>query len=266
MAKRPVADIGSLSERVPMDQVRELLFGAQLKDMELRVQRQEGRLQQEISDARESFKKRLDSLESFMKSEISSLFNRLKEEEKERDSQIKGEQRERDAAIKAEQRERDSAIKAEQRERENAILTEQKEREKDLLSEQRLRENALREEQRERNESVAQLVRDLAATNEAFDRKLAKLNDLLDTTERDLRQLLLGEAGSLTDKIEERYAASMTALAKTASQIRSDMVYRTSLSSMFTEMVVKLSESRETSEGVLLLENSSDDPFDDYDE
>ena len=196
MSKRP-ADSGTPPEHAPMEQVRELLFGAQLKDMEIRSQRQEERFLREIHDAKDSLKKRLDSLENFMKSEVTSILNRVKEE-----------QNEREGALKSEQRERIEVLK---------------------------------NEQRERSEAVAQLTKDLATMADTFDRKLAKISSTLDSTERELRQLLLSESGSLTDKIETKYDDALSVLSKTAAQIRSDMVYRTSLSSMFTEMVVKLS-------------------------
>ena len=97
-------------EASSMDQVRDILFGAQLKDMETRFQRQEERFAREINDARDALKKRLDSLENFMKSENASLLNRIKEEGAERDTEIKSEQRERSEALKNEQRERADAF------------------------------------------------------------------------------------------------------------------------------------------------------------
>ncbi len=190
-------DASLVQDAAPMEQVRELLFGTQLKEMEVRFRRQEERFLREVSDARESLKKRLDSLENFMKSETSMLLHRLQEE----------------------QTERSEAIKAEQRERSEAVKT----------------------EQRERVEAFAQLGRDLAAATESLERKVSKLSSTLDATERELRQLLLSESGSLTDKIEGKYQDALQVIAKTASQIRDDMVYRSSLSGMFTECALKLS-------------------------
>ncbi len=199
----------------PMEQVREILFGAQLKDMEVRFKRQEDRLLREIHDVKDSLKKRLDSLENFMKSEVSSLLDRLKRESEEREATFKSEQRDRQEAIQTEQRERVEALKNEQRERQEGART----------------------EERERQEAVARLSVDLANTAEAFERKLAKLADTIDGAERDLRSLLLTESGSLTDKIENKYADALNVMAKTASQIRTDMVYRSALSGIFAEMV-----------------------------
>ena len=204
----------------PMEQVREILFGAQLKDMEVRFKRQEERLLREIHDVKDSLKKRLDSLENFMKSEVTSLLERLKREQDEREAVQRAEQKERSEALAAEQRERLEAIRNEQRER----------------------AEALKNEEKERQEAIVKLSGDLSTTNENLERKLAKLTNTLDATERDIRSLLLSESGSLTDKIESKYADALNVMAKTAAQIRSDMVYRTALSGMFAEMVGGLSK------------------------
>lgn len=204
----------------PMEQVREILFGAQLKDMEVRFKRQEERLLREIHDVKDSLKKRLDSLENFMKSEVSSLLDRVRREQDEREAVQRAEQKERAEAIQNEQRERLEALKNEQRER----------------------SEALRAEERERQEAVARLTGDLNGASENFERKLAKLANTVDAVERDLRSLLLSESGSLTDKIEGKYADALSVLSKTAAQIRSDMVYRTALSGMFAEMVGGMSK------------------------
>ena len=185
------------SESASMEQVRELLFGAQLKDMETRFQRQEERFQREITDSRNALKTRLDSLENFMKSEIASILHRLKDEQTEREEVIKAEQRERNENLKT--------------------------------------------EQRERAEAVTLLTKDLAAANEALERKLTKLSGTLDNTERELRQLLQTESGALSVKMDEKYRDALDALAKTSSDIRKDMVYRSSFSTMLTEVAVKLS-------------------------
>lgn len=168
-----------------MEQVRELLLGSQLKDMESQFQRQQEHFLRELSDLRESMKNRLESLENFMKSESASLLRRLQEEQAERGA-------------------------------------------------------ALKNEQRERTESLAQLTKDLTSQEENFERKLAALSGALDAAEHELRQLLQAESARLSDKVEEKYKDALDVLAKTADQIRHDMVYRSSLAGLFTEMAVKL--------------------------
>ncbi|MDR0238668.1 MAG: hypothetical protein LBI88_00370 [Deltaproteobacteria bacterium] len=219
MSKRP-NEAPHPIEASSMEQVRDILFGAQLKDLETRFQRQEERFTREINDARDALKKRLDSLENFMKSENASLMHRIKAEGAERDSEIKNEQRERSEALKNEQRERNEGLKNEQRERADAF---------------------------------AQLAKDLAAAVEGFERKLTKLSGVLDATERELRQLLLTESSSLSDKVEEKYRDTLEVLASTAAQIRHDMVYRSSLSGLFNDVAVKLSNQWSGEFGHMLL-------------
>jgi seryl-tRNA synthetase len=110
MSKKPQEE--NIQEAASMTQVRELLFGTQLKDMELRFQRQEELLLREINNVRDSIKSRLDSLEGFMRSENGTLLLRLQEEQNERDSAMKTEQRERTELLKTEQRERAEAVAA----------------------------------------------------------------------------------------------------------------------------------------------------------
>lgn len=232
MSKNSI-DAGSAHDPASMDQVRELLFGSQLKDMEMKFQRQEERFLREIADSRDALKQRIDSLEKFMKSETSSLMNRLNQEKNERENVLKDEARTRTDAIKAEQSERSDALKAEQKERAEAMKVEQK----------------------ERADAVNQLIKDLNAMQETFDRKLTKLSATLDSTERELRELLMSESSTLSDKVEEKYQDSLDVLRETAAQIRHDMVYRTNLSGMFTDIAVKLS-GRSTSDLTNMLRNS----------
>ncbi|MDR1367808.1 MAG: hypothetical protein LBJ76_03710 [Candidatus Accumulibacter sp.] len=93
-----------------IEQVRDLLLGTQLKDMEQRFVRQEERFLRELSDLRETMKTRFESLENFMKSEVSTLIHRLQEEQSERAAALKNSQRERDEMFKDEKRERDEAL------------------------------------------------------------------------------------------------------------------------------------------------------------
>jgi hypothetical protein len=193
-------EAGYPAEGSSMEQVRELLFGTQIKEMEIRMQRQEERFQREVADARDALKKRLDSLENFMKSETSSILNRIGMEKAERESAFKDSKREFEEAVK--------------------------------------------NEQRERGEALAQIAKELDSSVEVLERKLSALAASLDSTERELRQLLLTESGSLSDKSETLYRQALEALKLTSDQIRHDMVYRSALSGLFTETAVKLSGGR----------------------
>jgi hypothetical protein len=171
---------------VSMNQVRDLLFGTQLRDVETRFQRQEARFQREVNDAREALKVRLDSLENFMRSETASLLHR----------------------VNTEAAEREAALKA---------------------------------EQRERIETFNKLAGDITAAENAFERRIAALSSTLDNAEQEIRKLMQAETSSLNDKVDEKYTAALNVISETASQVRNDMVYRSTLSNMFTEMAIKLS-------------------------
>jgi DNA-directed RNA polymerase subunit F len=123
----------------------------------------------------------------------------------------------------------------------NRIKEEGAERDSEIKNEQRERAEHLKNEQRERTDGLAQLTKDLASTVENFERKLAKLSGTLDAAERELRQLLITESGSLSDKVEEKYQEALDVIAGTAAQIRHDMVYRSALSGLFHDVAVKLS-------------------------
>jgi hypothetical protein len=155
-----------------------------------------------------------------MKSEVISLLNRIKEESAEREVALKNEQKERQEQLRIEQRERNDALSAERRELHETIA----------------------KEQRDRTEATGKLFSDLSNTNEILERKTGKLIASLDGVERTLRELLMAESGNLNDKIEEKYNESLNIIDKTAAHIRSDMVYRTALSTMFTEIVASLSK------------------------
>ena len=199
---------GTVPENASMEQVRELLFGAQLKDMELRFKRQEELWLRELNDLRDTIKSRLDSLENFMKSETSTLLHRLREEQAERDNLLKIEQRERAEA---------------------------------LLSEKRERAENLKNEQRERTEAIAGLERELGAMTETFEHKITKVSGTLDAAEHELRSLLLTESNALSTKIDERHQNALNAMTNADAHLRHDVVYRSVLSGMFAEFAVKLS-------------------------
>ena len=173
-------------ELVAINQVRDLLFGAQLKDIETRFQRHEARFQREVSDAKEAFRARLDSLENFMRSETASLLHRINTEAAERGA-------------------------------------------------------ASKSEQKERIETFNALAGTIAATEKAFERRMAALSNTLDNTGQEIRKLMQAESNNLNNKIDEKYKAALNAITEAMSQIRSDGVYRSTLSNMFLEMGAKLS-------------------------
>jgi DNA repair exonuclease SbcCD ATPase subunit len=203
-----------------MAQVREILFGAQLKDMESRFRRQEERFLREINEAREALRSRLDSLENFMKSEIAAIYNRQAEEKDERETSLKNEERERVEAIKAEARERENGIEGARRDF----------------------QDGLSKEIHAREEDSARLQGEIQNTNENLDRRANKLSQSLDNSERALRDLFQKETNSLNSKIDEKVNELTNLIQRTDAQIRNDMVFRTHFSSMMTGVVASLAK------------------------
>lgn len=64
-----------------LDKVRDLLFGGQMRDLDRRFSRLEERLVKETADLRDEVKKRLTTLEGYMKAEVDSLSDRLRAEQ-----------------------------------------------------------------------------------------------------------------------------------------------------------------------------------------
>jgi hypothetical protein len=72
-----------------LDKVRDILFGGQMRDYEKRFNRLEDRLIKECSSIRDDIKKRLDSLEMYVKQEVESLNESLTTEQSQRDDATK---------------------------------------------------------------------------------------------------------------------------------------------------------------------------------
>ena len=68
-----------------VDKIRDILFGAQMREYDRRFTRLEERLLKEASDLREETRQHFDTLESFIKSEFAALSDRLKTENRQRD-------------------------------------------------------------------------------------------------------------------------------------------------------------------------------------
>jgi len=67
-----------------LDKVRDILFGAQMRDYDRRFTRLEERMLKEVSDARDDTRRRFDQLESFIRQEIAALGERLRAENQQR--------------------------------------------------------------------------------------------------------------------------------------------------------------------------------------
>jgi hypothetical protein len=68
-----------------VDKIRDILFGSQIKNYEVRFGRVEEALARETAEIKDTMRRRLDSLEAFFKKETDSLAARLKAERDERE-------------------------------------------------------------------------------------------------------------------------------------------------------------------------------------
>jgi len=85
---QPLSPTAELTESGSIHKIRDILFGNQMRDYEKRFTRLEERLIKESVNLREETKKRLDSLEMYIKQEIDSLTEKLKTEQLERDTAV----------------------------------------------------------------------------------------------------------------------------------------------------------------------------------
>lgn len=81
--------VKSTSANGNVDQIRDILFGSQMKDYERKFARLEERILQEVSSLKEESNKRLDSLQAFITREVDSLSNKIKTERDNRDDSLK---------------------------------------------------------------------------------------------------------------------------------------------------------------------------------
>lgn len=80
-----------------VDKIRDILFGNQMKDYDAKFARLEERLQAEAHELRDDLKRRLASLESFVKGELGAMAEQLEGEKDERlqgDKAVSGELKE----------------------------------------------------------------------------------------------------------------------------------------------------------------------------
>jgi hypothetical protein len=67
-----------------LEKVRDILFGAQMRDYDRRFTRLEERLLKEVSDARDDARRRFDQIENFFKQELAAMSERLRSESTQR--------------------------------------------------------------------------------------------------------------------------------------------------------------------------------------
>src|SRR6516165_2538276 len=80
---------GEMREGANVDKIRDILFGANMREYEKRFARLEERLTKSSEALRDDLKKRFEALESYVKDELESLGSRLKAEKAERSENLK---------------------------------------------------------------------------------------------------------------------------------------------------------------------------------
>lgn len=88
-AARAQATMDLMGAGGSLDKVRDILFGANMRDYEKRFTLLEDKLLKESGELRTEVKKRLDGLEAYVKKELESLNDRLKAEHDERTTSTK---------------------------------------------------------------------------------------------------------------------------------------------------------------------------------
>jgi len=91
MDKVPQSDKISGRSLIPegnLDQVRDILFGAQLKELDKKSSDLERLIKTELEHTQNEFRSRLGILEDFIKSEVSSLTSKIKKEASERNADV----------------------------------------------------------------------------------------------------------------------------------------------------------------------------------
>ena len=112
-----------------LDQVREILFGAQSRGVEKRLARLEEELPKRIAEMREELKRGIATLEAFARHEIDSLNERLRTESKERsagDDELSGRLDETGKALRKELGQLDARSTSAQRDARQHLLDQAK--------------------------------------------------------------------------------------------------------------------------------------------
>ena len=89
-ASQPDADGGGPQSTESLEKVRDILFGARARDSDKRFTRLEERIARGLEELRDESRKRLDSLEGFIKKEMQAVSDRIKVEQAQRSEALKG--------------------------------------------------------------------------------------------------------------------------------------------------------------------------------
>lgn len=159
-----------------IDNIREILFGAQIRQYEKRFLRLEEKLAKESADMRDEIARRFSELEGYVKQENDAFAERVDSEKNERASTLK-----------------------------------------------------------ELNRDIGALTRDL-------EKKTGSLGDKLTKSLKDLRGQLLEQSKNLSSEIRNKGDVVLGDLSKEIEELRAEKTDRAALTSLFTEMAMRLSD------------------------
>ena len=100
----------------------------------------------------------------------------------------------------------------------------------------------IKTERGQRDESIKSLLNEVKQLNKTSDKKINQLDDQLNKSARDLRQQLLDQSKNLSDEIVRKYEGMLAKLEQTARELRDGKVNRSSLSELFVEVAMRLSD------------------------
>jgi hypothetical protein len=98
----------------------------------------------------------------------------------------------------------------------------------------------LQSEQQNREGSVQAVARELQEAIRSLDGKLTQFSNQTTETQHDLRQQLLEQSKNLNEEIRRKYDDISATLAREFAELNNDKADRSALSSLFTELAMRL--------------------------
>jgi DNA repair exonuclease SbcCD ATPase subunit len=98
----------------------------------------------------------------------------------------------------------------------------------------------LRNEYSERAESLKELGSSLDNLNKVFEKRTRQLDEELSKGQRELRQQILDQGKSLTDRLRGNHDEIMQLVERELAQLRSGKADRTALANLFTDLAIRL--------------------------
>ncbi|MDR1242067.1 MAG: hypothetical protein LBM00_04685 [Deltaproteobacteria bacterium] len=189
---------GSLEQdNAAMQQIRNLLFGRQVEEIQKNLREQREFFLQELNNTRAEWLSRFQAFEKDMQNEHAAIYKELRREQEERESVVQSEQRERT--------ERMEAASAEQDVQRDMLKTELRAELENLKLEHGEELDALRDGLREMAKELSRIVKELMAADKTNENKLLAE---LEACRRKILALISSTAGELRHELVSRAALS----------------------------------------------------------